>query len=58
MTAALDVLRRAQTGTLRDTPIFAPSVYLEAHNALAALSNRLSERAERAPAVLASAGAA
>lgn len=38
---ALTVLDQIQAGELRDTPLFAPSAYLAAHEALAALSERL-----------------
>lgn len=38
---ALAVLDDARDGTLVDTPLFAPSLYLSAHAALAALADRL-----------------
>ena len=38
---AFTVLDQVQAGELRDTPFFAPSAYLAAHEALAALSERL-----------------
>jgi hypothetical protein len=45
---AFTVLDQVQAGELRDTPLFAPSAYLAAHEALAALSERLTvSQAER-----------
>lgn len=38
---ALQVLHRAREGTLVDTPLFSPSLYLAGHKALAALAGRL-----------------
>jgi hypothetical protein len=38
---ALSVLEDARAGSLVDTPLFAPSVYLAAHKVLAALAGRL-----------------
>jgi hypothetical protein len=45
---AFTVLEQIQTGELRDTPLFAPAASLAAHEALAALSERLTcSQAER-----------
>lgn len=45
---AFDVLDQALNGTLVDTPLFTPSLYLAAHKALAAIAGRLTtSHAER-----------
>ena len=44
---ALGVLDDAAAGTLVDTPLFGPSVYLTAHTALGALGDRLTEDSAR-----------
>lgn len=44
---ALGVLDDAAAGTLVDTPMFGPSVYLTAHTALGALGDRLTEDSAR-----------